>query len=162
MALYFFSSALTSGVINGDGVASTFGEWTSKRSYKDRKNASKLKNSIGSQLALATSEPELFFYGKNSGVVGLQRTELFSVADNAEASNLGYDKVLHEICVKRIAPPLAFACCNFEINITWKMFWSLYICRKLMLCKFLNLFAADISRMYLWILILNSLFIKFF
>ncbi|KAH7678845.1 16S rRNA (cytosine(967)-C(5))-methyltransferase protein [Dioscorea alata] len=95
-------------VINGAGVASIFGEWTSKRSYKDRKNAVKLKNSIGSQLALVTSEPELFFYGKNSGVVGLQRSELFFVADNAEASNFGYDKVLvdaectHDGSVKHI------------------------------------------------------------
>ncbi|KAJ0980731.1 hypothetical protein J5N97_008986 [Dioscorea zingiberensis] len=95
-------------VTNEADVANIFGEWTSKRSYKDRKAAVKLRNSIGSQLSLTTSEPELFFYGKSSGVVGLRRSELFCAANNAEASSFGYDRVLvdaectHDGSVKHI------------------------------------------------------------
>lgn len=76
---------------DSEGIANIFTEWISKRSWKDRKNAIKARNANGS---CATSEPELIFYGKHSGVVGLCRNELFNAVDDIDPSNSGYDRVL--------------------------------------------------------------------
>lgn len=71
-----------------------FVEWSSKRLRRDRKNASKGKNATELQAVLETTEPELIFYGRDSGVVGLHRIELFRAVDEMEYSVTGYDKVL--------------------------------------------------------------------
>ncbi|XP_020109506.1 uncharacterized protein LOC109724925 [Ananas comosus] len=65
-------------------------EWTSKRTWKDRRRASKARNGTD----LVTSDPELIFYGRHSGVVGLCRNQLFRRVDDNEPSTSGYDKVL--------------------------------------------------------------------
>lgn len=72
----------------------SFSEWTSKRPWKERKRASKEKKINPSQLASRGTDPELIFYGRDSGVVGKTREELFRAIDSDEASVCGYDKVL--------------------------------------------------------------------
>ncbi|RLM61128.1 uncharacterized protein C2845_PM14G01940 [Panicum miliaceum] len=71
----------------------TFSEWTSRRSWKDRQKAKKL-NATGSQHLLASSEPELIYYGKHSGLVGLCKSDVLCPAVDDEACTSGYDKVL--------------------------------------------------------------------
>lgn len=71
-----------------------FKEWTSKRPWKERKNAKKAREGIGSQLIPGIQDPELIFYGQHSGVIGLSRTELYKIACDTEVLKCGYDKVL--------------------------------------------------------------------
>ncbi|XP_010275083.1 PREDICTED: uncharacterized protein LOC104610247 isoform X3 [Nelumbo nucifera] len=70
-----------------------FKEWTSKRSWKERKIASKARIGTASELVIGTREPEMIFYGKHSGVVGLTKSELFQTACGSEALDSGYDKL---------------------------------------------------------------------
>ena len=70
-----------------------FKEWTSKRPWKERKNAKKAREGIGSQLVPGIQDPELIFYGQHSGVIGLSRTELYKIACDSEVLKCGYDKV---------------------------------------------------------------------
>ncbi|KAK8969760.1 hypothetical protein KSP40_PGU014255 [Platanthera guangdongensis] len=85
-----------------------FREWTSKRSWKDRKDAAKKKVGTSTQASEEPLEPELIFYGRDSGVVGAQRTKLFRMADDNVISTSGYDKVIvdaectHDGSVKHI------------------------------------------------------------
>lgn len=83
---------------DGNDLAGIFAEWTSKRLWKDRKNASKARSNAikakSSSGSWATSEPELMFYGIHSGVVGLCRKEVFHSVDSFDPSVTGYDKVL--------------------------------------------------------------------
>ncbi|XP_010550470.1 PREDICTED: uncharacterized protein LOC104821331 [Tarenaya hassleriana] len=74
-----------------DGQEKTFREWTSRRPYKERKQEAKArKNSV----LQWNGQPEIIFYGRNSGVIGLRKEELFeSLCDNGYRS-CGYDKVL--------------------------------------------------------------------
>ncbi|KAG2576546.1 hypothetical protein PVAP13_6NG029500 [Panicum virgatum] len=72
---------------------STFSEWTSRRTWKDRQKAKKA-NATGSQHLLAPSEPELIYYGKHSGLVGLRKSDVLCPAVNDETCTSGYDKVL--------------------------------------------------------------------
>ncbi|KAG0476432.1 hypothetical protein HPP92_013273 [Vanilla planifolia] len=78
-------------IADGKDRANIFGDWTSKRSWKDRKNAAKGKVVTS---ALELSEPYLIFYGRDSGVVGMHKNELFKIRDASECSTSGYDKVL--------------------------------------------------------------------
>nr|CAD1832093.1 unnamed protein product [Ananas comosus var. bracteatus] len=75
---------------NSEHSADRLLEWTSKRAWKDRRRASKARNGTD----LVTSDPELIFYGRHSGVVGLCRNQLFRLVDDNEPSTSGYDKVL--------------------------------------------------------------------
>ncbi|XP_073008836.1 uncharacterized protein [Typha latifolia] len=79
-----------------DGKDSTnkFLEWTSKRSWKDRKKQKKASNTTALHHTQLTAEPELIFYGRHSGVVGLCRSDLFNPICDNEPSTSGYDKVL--------------------------------------------------------------------
>ncbi|XP_026393111.1 uncharacterized protein LOC113288321 isoform X1 [Papaver somniferum] len=72
----------------------TYKEWTSKRSWKERKRAQKERNGITSQIVLKSHEPELIFYGRQSGVVGLSKREILQAASGNDLSDAGYDKVL--------------------------------------------------------------------
>jgi len=65
-------------------------EWTSRKPWKERKKANKEREKGSLQLNL---EPELIFYGRHSGVVGLSKTELFETASTLDISQYGYDKV---------------------------------------------------------------------
>lgn len=79
---------------DGKAVEDTFREWTSMRTWKDRKNAAKSKTATSDHTSLEPSEPDLIFYGRDSGVVGMHRNELFHKVDATESSISGYDKVL--------------------------------------------------------------------
>ncbi|XP_044469813.1 25S rRNA (cytosine-C(5))-methyltransferase NSUN5 isoform X2 [Mangifera indica] len=72
----------------------TFGEWTSRRPWKERKRAAKAIESAASELFPRIEHPELIFYGCHSGISGLSRSELYQSVVNSEVSLSGYDKVL--------------------------------------------------------------------
>lgn len=71
----------------------TFGEWTSRRPWKERKRAAKAIESAASELFPRIEHPELIFYGCHSGIAGLGRSELYQSVVNSEVSLSGYDKV---------------------------------------------------------------------
>lgn len=77
-----------------EGTNDMYKEWSSKRLWRDRKEARKLKNAIGPLSVVEKVEPELIYYGKESGVINLHRHELFRTVDETEYSVSGYDKVL--------------------------------------------------------------------
>ncbi|KAJ8467240.1 hypothetical protein OPV22_029792 [Ensete ventricosum] len=77
--------------LSGKNDLDIFAEWTAKRSWRDRKKAAKAGN-IANLDQIKSTPPELIFYGRYSGVVGLCKNELFHAAD--EPSFSGYDKVL--------------------------------------------------------------------
>ncbi|XP_006647218.1 rRNA (cytosine-C(5))-methyltransferase NOP2C isoform X2 [Oryza brachyantha] len=85
------SSAGSTG-LNDNG--SIFSEWTSKRSWKDRQKSKKAKTVDGSPHLTSTSEPELIYYGKHSGLVGLRKCDVLRPSADDEALTSGYDKVL--------------------------------------------------------------------
>lgn len=62
-------------------------EWTSRRTWKERKMAARAKENYSSQ------HPELIFYGRNSGVVGLSKVQLYQNVSDNEILRCGYDKV---------------------------------------------------------------------
>ncbi|KAJ0234381.1 S-adenosyl-L-methionine-dependent methyltransferases superfamily protein [Hirschfeldia incana] len=69
----------------------TFKEWTSRRPYKERKQAAKTRNNF---VLPHDALPEIIFYGQSSGVIGLTKKELFRSLDQNDYANCGYDKVL--------------------------------------------------------------------
>jgi hypothetical protein len=82
---------VTGYIVTEDG-GSIFSEWTSKRLWKDRQK-SKKANSAGSPHPTSTSEPELIYYGKDSGLVGLQKHYVLHPSTDEAACTSGYDKV---------------------------------------------------------------------
>ncbi|KAI3767862.1 hypothetical protein L2E82_18291 [Cichorium intybus] len=66
-------------------------EWTSRRPWKERKRV-KTENKKG--ILGIIQDPELIYYGRCSGVVGLSKTELFQAVSSNEILQYGYDKVL--------------------------------------------------------------------
>ncbi|KAF8364581.1 hypothetical protein HHK36_033448 [Tetracentron sinense] len=64
--------------VNED-FADAFKEWTPRRPWKERKIASKAMKSIASQLIPGSQEPDLIFYGRHSGVVGLGKVKYFKL-----------------------------------------------------------------------------------
>ncbi|KAI8536992.1 hypothetical protein RHMOL_Rhmol10G0300100 [Rhododendron molle] len=77
-----------------DEMANLYKEWTSRRPWKDKKKAAKARVTVASQLASSTQDPELIYYGKNSGVVGLTRSEIYQTFRGNDVLHCGYDKVL--------------------------------------------------------------------
>lgn len=69
----------------------TFKEWTSRRPWKERKEAARIRKS-GAVLS-RTQHPELIYYGCHSGVVGLKKSELYRAFCDSEFLSCGYDKV---------------------------------------------------------------------
>lgn len=67
-----------------------FKEWTSRRSWKERKRASKCG---APQLVSRYNPPELIYYGRHSGVIGLTKGELYKTLSGNEVASHGYDKV---------------------------------------------------------------------
>lgn len=86
-AFYFTVESTT------DGDPDVLQEWTSKRSYKDRKRSSKERKGNGSLLASGTRDPDLIFYGKSSAVIGVKRSVLYQEYPDGAALSCGYDKV---------------------------------------------------------------------
>ncbi|KAH6836433.1 S-adenosyl-L-methionine-dependent methyltransferases superfamily protein [Perilla frutescens var. hirtella] len=66
-----------------------YNEWTPRRPWKERKRIAKASKTI-SQI----EEPELIFYGRQSGVVGLSKYDVYRKVNDHEISQFGYDKVL--------------------------------------------------------------------
>ncbi|KAF5735946.1 S-adenosyl-L-methionine-dependent methyltransferases superfamily protein isoform 1 [Tripterygium wilfordii] len=77
-----------------EGKTDAFGEWTSRRPWKERKRLAKAKDGIASLPVAGSEYPELIFYGTHSGIVGLSKTELYKKMDGDEISTCGYDKIL--------------------------------------------------------------------
>lgn len=85
-------------------------EWTSRRPWKDRKKAAKERVSVASQLASPTQDPELIYYGKNSGVVGLTRSEIYQICHGSDVLRCGYDKVIYPTFI-----PLFHWLCDYKV-----------------------------------------------
>lgn len=68
-------------------------EWTSKRPWKERKKAIKEREKGSLQLISHKEDPEMIYYGRQSGVVGLSKSELFQTVSSHDNSQYGYDKV---------------------------------------------------------------------
>ncbi|CAH8354096.1 unnamed protein product [Eruca vesicaria subsp. sativa] len=86
-----FSLPPTTNLPCGSCDEETFKQWTSRRPYKERKQVAKTRNNL---VLPHGGQPEIIFYGHNSGVIGLQKKELFrSLAPN-DFAFCGYDKVL--------------------------------------------------------------------
>ncbi|KAB2036543.1 hypothetical protein ES319_D03G008700v1 [Gossypium barbadense] len=85
-----------------------FREWTSRRPWKERKRAAKARETMSLQSVTTSENPELIFYGRHSGVVGLSKNKLYETMSDLEVSSCGYDKVLvdaectHDGSVKHI------------------------------------------------------------
>ncbi|KAJ9561809.1 hypothetical protein OSB04_006969 [Centaurea solstitialis] len=69
-------------------------EWTSRRPWKERKKAIKEGEKGSLQLIPHDQDPELIYYGRYSGVVGLSKRELFQTVSSYDILKHGYDKVL--------------------------------------------------------------------
>lgn len=69
-------------------------EWTSRRPWKERKKAIKEREKGSLQLISHKEDPEMIYYGRQSGVVGLSKSELFQTVSSHDNSQYGYDKVL--------------------------------------------------------------------
>ncbi|KAM0919368.1 hypothetical protein ACQ4PT_008277 [Festuca glaucescens] len=80
------------GYIVTEEGGSIFSEWTSKRLWKERQKSKKTK-AAGSPHPTSTSEPELIYYGKDSGLVGLQKHYVLCPSTDEAACTSGYDKV---------------------------------------------------------------------
>ncbi|XP_073226716.1 rRNA (cytosine-C(5))-methyltransferase NOP2C isoform X3 [Cicer arietinum] len=82
-----------------------FKEWTSRRPWKERKRAKKCSTP---QVVSKSHPPELIYYGRHSGVIGLTKKELYKTVTENEIASYGYDKVLvdaectHDGSVKHI------------------------------------------------------------
>ncbi|KAG8662821.1 uncharacterized protein LOC110602005 isoform X2 [Manihot esculenta] len=72
----------------------TFTEWTSRRPWKERKKARKARKPAASALIAESDSPELIFYGRDSGVLGTSKSELYQIVCRSEVLSRGYDKVL--------------------------------------------------------------------
>ncbi|WOL03403.1 hypothetical protein Cni_G12123 [Canna indica] len=76
--------------MTGKNDPEIFAEWTGKRSWGDRKKAKARSSAATNQIQ--SSQPELIFYGRHSGVVGLCKNDIYNAVD--EPSTSGYDRVL--------------------------------------------------------------------
>uniref|UniRef100_A0A803NPK2 SAM-dependent MTase RsmB/NOP-type domain-containing protein n=1 Tax=Cannabis sativa TaxID=3483 RepID=A0A803NPK2_CANSA len=74
------------------GDVERFKEWRSRRTWKERKKAARDRENA--HMNPGIQEPELLFYGKHAGVVGLSEDELYKTVSNSELLSCGYDKVL--------------------------------------------------------------------
>ncbi|CAA6657893.1 unnamed protein product [Spirodela intermedia] len=101
----FSFSPMPSRVDHRSWMTEVFEEWSSRRTWKERKNA---KRSTKTCLASPADAPELIFYGRLAGVVGHSKSEIFKPRNESEMSISGYDKVLvdsectHDGSVKHI------------------------------------------------------------
>ncbi|XP_048334898.2 uncharacterized protein LOC107424447 isoform X3 [Ziziphus jujuba] len=69
-----------------------FKEWTSRRTWKERKKAARARDTVA--LLPGIQQPELIFYGKHSGIVGLSKDELYQTHSDGDFLSSGYDKIL--------------------------------------------------------------------
>ncbi|GAA0159649.1 RNA methyltransferase [Lithospermum erythrorhizon] len=88
------SNSRIDGEYNSDKRIEVYQGWTSRIPYKERKRAIKAKEYNASQLDSPAEGPELIYYGRHSGVVGLSKREVYQVLNQSDAIKYGYDKVL--------------------------------------------------------------------
>ncbi|ERM99195.1 uncharacterized protein LOC18427225 isoform X2 [Amborella trichopoda] len=77
-----------------DKTSDVYMEWKPRRHQKVSKNANKARAGGASTFDPIKVEPELIYYGKNSGLIGLKKSELFRSYCEDKAFEFGYDKVL--------------------------------------------------------------------
>ncbi|XP_027180182.1 5-methylcytosine rRNA methyltransferase NSUN4 isoform X2 [Coffea eugenioides] len=77
-----------------EGKSEIYKEWTSRRPWKERKKASKARENGAYKLFSQTHDPELIYYGRDSGVVGLSKNKVYEHLNDYKVSKYGYDKVL--------------------------------------------------------------------
>ncbi|KAF4347814.1 hypothetical protein G4B88_012927 [Cannabis sativa] len=87
-----FSLFPTRNYSDSKSCESVFKEWRSRRTWKERKKAARDRENA--HMNPGIQEPELLFYGKHAGVVGLSKDELFKTVSDSELLSCGYDKVL--------------------------------------------------------------------
>ncbi|XP_073298655.1 uncharacterized protein [Primulina huaijiensis] len=80
-------------ILGMDEESEIYKEWTHRRPCKERKRVAKARENASSQPFVKTQDPELIFYGSNSGVVGLRKSEVFRSVDDLEILQFGYDKL---------------------------------------------------------------------
>ncbi|KAL7143666.1 hypothetical protein ABFS83_08G207300 [Erythranthe nasuta] len=80
-----------------------YNEWTPRRPWKERKRMAKAREMVSE-----IKDPELIFYGRHSGVVGLSKDDVYRHFEVVNILQFGYDKVLvdaectHDGSVKHI------------------------------------------------------------
>ncbi|CAI9110949.1 OLC1v1011059C1 [Oldenlandia corymbosa var. corymbosa] len=77
-----------------EGNSEVYKEWNSRRPWKERKRALKAKETVGPQLFSRTEDPELIFYGSETGVIGLSKDAMYRKMTDDGIFEGGYDKVL--------------------------------------------------------------------
>ncbi|XP_027076607.1 rRNA (cytosine-C(5))-methyltransferase NOP2C-like [Coffea arabica] len=77
-----------------EGKSEIYKEWTSRRPWKERRKASKARENGAYKLFSQTQDPELIYYGRDSGVVGLSKNKVYEHLNDCKVSKYGYDKVL--------------------------------------------------------------------
>lgn len=93
-----------------------YNEWTPRRPWKERKRIAK-----ASQTFSQIQEPELIFYGRHAGVVGLTKHDVYRKVNDHEISQFGYDKVNRNICLSSHVS-VSFLVYSCELNIFVSLF----------------------------------------
>ncbi|KAG0585426.1 hypothetical protein KC19_2G010900 [Ceratodon purpureus] len=77
-------------------ITSLYGEWRSGRTRQEKRAAKRAKYlGIPEQISWDDRAPELFFYGVDSGVVGMKVADVAQTCSDSQNTSLrGYDKVL--------------------------------------------------------------------
>jgi hypothetical protein len=72
------------------GSGEQLGDWTNKKSRKEKRRERRARERNDFK---PNPEPELLFYGRNSGVAGISKSELYRRINDIEPCTSGYDKV---------------------------------------------------------------------
>ncbi|KAE9450316.1 hypothetical protein C3L33_17786, partial [Rhododendron williamsianum] len=83
-----------------------------------QKKAAKARVTVASQLASSTQDPELIYYGKNSGVVGLTRSEIYQTFRGNDVLRCGYDKLqllTNGFRLLKIGGSLVYSTCSLTV-----------------------------------------------
>lgn len=97
-----------------------FREWTARRPWKERKRAARQRQIGSSKIGSVLQPPELIFYGKNSGVIGLTKDELYQSVHETVVFDCGYDKVSS----KYISLSLLKLCCLIFLIVRNCVHWD--------------------------------------
>ncbi|KAL3631544.1 hypothetical protein CASFOL_024528 [Castilleja foliolosa] len=77
-----------------DKNSEIYSQWAPRRSWKERKRMAKAMQTVDSKMVSQVQDPELIFYGCDSGVVGFGKNDVFQNFNDLDISQYGYDKVL--------------------------------------------------------------------
>lgn len=81
------------GNAEGEENIEIYNEWKSRRPWKERKRMAKAMENIDSKIVSQIQDPELIFYGRHSGVVGLSTHDIYKHFNDLDILQFGYDKV---------------------------------------------------------------------